>query len=69
MCPGCAPESGAVRSVCEKTVRGGCRERALAEERSGDLGYEKHDLAGQASGDGTTPQTVLTELGAVDLAG
>jgi putative transposase len=38
---------------------------------SGHLGYEKHDLAGQQgsgnSRNGTTPKTVLTGVGAVDL--
>jgi putative transposase len=32
----------------------------------GHLGYDKHDLAGQGSGNsrnGTTPKTVLTEVG------
>ena len=46
-------------------------ERALAEEMTGYLGYEKHDPAGRGSGNsrnGTTPETVLTEVGAVDLA-
>src|SRR5690348_12423881 len=46
-------------------------ERALAEEMTGDLGYEKHDPAGRGSGNsrnGTTPKTVLTDVGAVDLA-
>src|SRR6516162_7919240 len=46
-------------------------ERALAEEMTGYLGYEKHDPAGRGSGNsrnGTTPKTVLTEVGAVDLA-
>jgi len=46
-------------------------ERALAEEMTGHLGYEKHDPAGRGSGNsrnGTTPETVLTEVGAVDLA-
>ncbi len=46
-------------------------ERALAEEMTGHLGYEKHDPAGRGSGNsrnGTTPKTVLTEIGAVDLA-
>src|SRR5262252_2067630 len=45
--------------------------RALAEEMTGHLGYEKHDPAGRASGNsrnGTTPKTVLTDVGAVDLA-
>jgi transposase-like protein len=45
-------------------------ERALAEEMTGHLGYEKHDPAGRGSGNsrnGTTPKTVLTDIGAVDL--
>ncbi len=46
-------------------------ERALAEELTGHLGYEKHDPAGRGSGNsrnGSTPKTVLTDAGAVDLA-
>jgi putative transposase len=46
-------------------------ERALAEEMTGHLGYEKHDPAGRGSGNsrnGSTPKTVLTDVGAVDLA-
>jgi transposase-like protein len=46
-------------------------ERALAEEMTGHLGYEKHDPAGRGSGNsrnGSTPKTVLTDIGAVDLA-
>jgi Transposase, Mutator family len=46
-------------------------ERALAEEMTGHLGYDKHDPAGRGSGNnrnGTTPKTVLTDIGAVDLA-
>ena len=46
-------------------------ERALAEEMTGHLGYEKHDPAGRGSGNsrnGTTGKTVLTDIGAVDLA-
>jgi putative transposase len=45
-------------------------ERALAAELTDHLGYEPHDPAGRGSGDsrnGTTPKTVLTDLGAVDL--
>ena len=45
-------------------------ERALAEEMTGHLGYEKHDPAGRGSGNsrnGTTGKTVLTDVGAVDL--
>jgi putative transposase len=46
-------------------------ERALAEEMTGHLGYEKHDPAGRGSGNnrnGATPKTVLTDIGAVGLA-
>jgi len=46
-------------------------ERALAEEMTGHLGYEKHDPAGRGSGNsrnGITAKTVLTDIGAVDLA-
>jgi hypothetical protein len=38
---------------------------------TGHLGYEKHDPAGRGSGNSrieTTPKTVLTDVGAVDLA-
>src|SRR6516164_9634918 len=45
-------------------------DRALAEEMTGHLSYEKHDPAGRGSGNsrnGTTPKTVLTDVGAVDL--
>src|SRR5262245_58818822 len=45
-------------------------ERALAEEMTGHLGYEKHDPAGRGSGNsrnGSTPKTLLTDVGAVDL--
>src|SRR5262245_7939770 len=46
-------------------------ERALAEEMTGHLGYDKHDPAGRGSGNnrnGSTGKTVLTDIGAVDLA-
>src|SRR5262245_56014030 len=46
-------------------------ERALAEEMTGHLGYDKHDPAGRGSGNnrnGTTGKTVLTDIGAVELA-
>jgi putative transposase len=46
-------------------------ERALAGEMTGHLGYDKHHPAGRGSGNnrnGTTPKTVLTDIGAVDLA-
>src|SRR5881394_4113215 len=45
--------------------------RALADELTGHLGYDKHDPAGRGSGNnrnGTTGKTVLTDIGAVDLA-
>jgi transposase-like protein len=45
-------------------------ERALDEELTEELGYERGDRAGRGSGNsrnGTTPKTVLTEVGAVDL--
>src|SRR6516225_2439706 len=45
-------------------------ERALGEEMTGHLGYDKHDPAGRGSGNnrnGTTGKTLLTEVGAVDL--
>jgi putative transposase len=46
-------------------------EPALAEEMTGHLGYDKHDPAGRGSGNsrnGTTLKTVLTDVGAVELA-
>src|SRR3984885_12071567 len=46
-------------------------QRALAEEMTGHLGYDKHDPAGRGSGNsrnGTTAKTLLTDVGAVDLA-
>ena len=46
-------------------------ERALVEELTGHLGYDKHDPAGRGSGNsrnGATPKTVLSDVGAVDLA-
>jgi putative transposase len=45
-------------------------ERALDEELTADLGYERGDPAGRGSGNsrnGTSPKTVLTDIGAVDL--
>lgn len=45
-------------------------ERALAEEMTEHLGYEKHDPAGRGSGNsrnGTTGKTLLTEVGGIDL--
>jgi hypothetical protein len=46
-------------------------ERALGEEWTGHLGYDKHDPAGRGSGNscnGSYPKTVLTDIGAVDVA-
>jgi putative transposase len=46
-------------------------ERALAEEMTEHLGYEKHDPAGRGSRNsrnGVTPKTLLTDAGAVDMA-
>src|SRR5438093_13681811 len=46
-------------------------ERALTEELTEHLGYERHDPAGRGSGNsrnGNTPKRLLTEAGAVDLA-
>jgi putative transposase len=46
-------------------------ERSLAEEMTGHLGYDKRDPAGRGSGNsrnGTTGKTLLTGVGAVDLA-
>jgi putative transposase len=45
-------------------------ERAMEEELTGHLGYEKHDPAGRGSGNsrnGSSPKVVLTEAGAIDL--
>jgi transposase-like protein len=45
-------------------------ERALAEEMTEHLGYEKHDPAGRGSGNsrnGTTGKTLLTDVGGVEL--
>ena len=45
-------------------------ERALAAELTDHLGYEPHDPGGRGSGNsrnGTTPKTLLTDVGAVDL--
>jgi transposase-like protein len=45
-------------------------ERALPEEMTSHLGYQKHDPAGRGSGNsrnGSTGKTLLTDVGAVDL--
>ena len=46
-------------------------ERALGEELTEHLGYEKHDRSGRGSGNsrnGSTPKRLLTEVGRVELA-
>jgi putative transposase len=46
-------------------------ERALGAELTGHLGYEKGDPAGRGSGNsrnGTSPKTILTEDGEIDIA-
>jgi transposase-like protein len=46
-------------------------ERALGEELTEHLGYDKHSPAGRGSGNshnGSTPKRLLTEVGPVDLA-
>ena len=45
-------------------------ERALEEEMTAHLGYEKHDPAGRGSGNsrnGSSGKTLLTEIGGIDL--
>jgi transposase-like protein len=45
-------------------------ERALGEELTGHLGYDKHDPAGRGSGNsrnGSTPKRLLTEVGGIEL--
>jgi hypothetical protein len=45
-------------------------ERALGEELTQHLGYDKHDRAGRGSGNsrnGSTPKRLLTEIGSVEL--
>ena len=45
-------------------------ERALGEELTAHLGYEKHDPAGRGSGNsrnGSTPKQLLTDIGPIDL--
>lgn len=58
-------EDGVIAGLTKKLL-----ERALDEELTDHLGYERGDPAGRGSGNsrnGTTPKRVLTELGAVDL--
>ena len=42
-------------------------ERALDEELTGDLGYERGDLGGRGSGNGSTPKSVHTDMGTLEL--
>ena len=56
---------GLLRQLQKRAV-----ETALEAELSDHLGYEKHDPAGRGSGNsrnGTTPKTVLTDTGTLDL--
>lgn len=58
-------ERGVVAQLTKRIL-----ERALEEELTGHLGYERWAVAGRGSGNsrnGTTPKRVLTEVGAVDL--
>jgi len=57
---------GGVLSLLSKKIL----ERALEEERTEHLGYERGDPAGRGSGNsrnGTTPKRVFTDAGPVDL--
>jgi transposase-like protein len=58
-------EGGVIAELTKKLL-----ERALDEELTDHVGYERGDGAGRGSGNsrnGTTPKRVLTEIGAVDL--
>ncbi|HET9689588.1 MAG TPA: transposase [Acidimicrobiales bacterium] len=58
-------EGGVINELTKRLL-----ERALDEELTDHLGYERGDPAGRGSGNnrnGTTPKRVLTEIGAVDL--
>lgn len=58
-------DGGVIAELTKKLL-----ERALDEELTDHVGYERGDLAGRGSGNsrnGTTPKRVLTEIGAVDL--
>ena len=62
----CLVGEGGVLSLLSKKIL----ERALEEERTEHLGYERGDAAGRGSGNsrnGTTPKRVLTDAGPVDL--
>lgn len=58
-------DGGVIAELTKKLL-----ERALDEELTDHVGYERGDPAGRGSGNsrnGTTPKRVLTEIGAVDL--
>jgi putative transposase len=58
-------DGGVIAQLTKKLL-----ERALDEELTDHVGYDRGDPAGRGSGNsrnGTTPKRVLTELGAVDL--
>ena len=58
-------EQGIVAQLTKRIL-----ERALTEELTDHLGYERHAVAGRGSGNsrnGSTPKRVLTEIGAVEL--
>ncbi len=58
-------EGGVITELTKRLL-----ERALDEELTGHVGYERGDPGGRGSGNsrnGTTPKRVLTEVGAVDL--
>jgi hypothetical protein len=62
----CLVGEGGVLSLLSKKIL----ERALEEEPTVHLGYERGDAAGRGSGNsrnGTTPKRVLTDAGPVDL--
>jgi len=61
----CSARMGCLSQVTKAAV-----ERALAEELTEHLGYERHDPAGRGSGNsrnGSTAKRLLTDIGAVDL--
>ena len=62
----CLIGEGGVLNLLTKKIL----ERALEEERTEHLGYERGDVSGRGSGNsrnGTTPKRVLTDVGPVDL--
>ncbi|MBN9618668.1 MAG: transposase [Actinobacteria bacterium] len=62
--------SCSARTGCWSQVTKAVLERALAEEMSEHLGYDKHDPAGRGSGNsrnGVPGKRLLTEIGGIDL--